>query len=92
MKKLSRREFLAVCGKALIVGIGLCTVPIRETGITSQAQEATVRPVEFHSSPHALPDFEAWMLSTAHIAVLERRLGQSQEMKGSVPLTSCTGN
>lgn len=74
MKKLSRREFLAVCGKALVVSIGLCAVPTSETGTTSKAQEATARPVKFRSSPHTLPDFEAWMLSTAHIRLKEIRI------------------
>jgi len=91
MKELSRREFLVVCGKVVIVGAGLYAVPrASATSTILEVQGATADRARFNLQPHSLPDFETWMLSTARSSGLRgQRSDRPGEDRRDTALLSC---
>jgi len=69
MRKLSRRGFLALCGKAVVLSAVLSAVPgadtISDAQEATKARKATDEQARVNLQSHTLPDFETWMLSTA---------------------------
>ncbi len=66
MKELSRRRFLKLSGKALAAGaIMLRAIPGAGTASDSDVHKAADEQAHANLQSHRLPDFEAWMLSTA---------------------------